>query len=816
MNKRVWSLLLACALLAGAVPARAGSVYSAGGAVGAPMTVTVSCPDDPIAVGSEVTVTVVCEGAASLAVQVVQSDSSQVFFEGGTVVFTPVMSGTHAVKGYGLDASGEYIALSDRVDFTVAGEAAPPEEEAEEEIVTITGLNSIRPDPALVRDLVSRVRDVDGIGTRQAKNAKDAENNLLYTMGTDLLRIAMNPITGTYDLFADEAFDAQRREVLERAVIEMLYGDDDGCTTWNMATGYMYKSDAELRSEYLQNVSDGVQGISIGVDMAKESFKASGEALLAKMSLDFDDALMLAGRTQVGKQAAIQMLEYEPSQLDDLIRRVKAADVTAFEKKVDVKQITDSLEKLKSVERTSTQTGPKAVNTNVSKLEAVSKGLTVISVGLDFFSLYCDIARSKQEADRGNDRLQQQGLSAALAIAGDIMSKAEILDCLMAELDKDTDLYRACATVRADLLANFEGLRSTETRKHIVETGKYTLDFACKTTLNMLVLFGGEALSEAANTVGLYYGAIVLGAHGANFILGGLTEKMNSLSEATEALTYIQQALNSIKTDNMSFFMTELYYTLAKKRLDYVTERNYLLNADYWWSNARAGKNEFLLMSAEYMIVLEQGGILSLQNSIREDFYRRAGYPAAFGNRYYEQARIPYEFYLANRFDIEIGDEPVQQYLFRSEPMLINEDIKRTTVRAIPGWMLKNSHSTQNRWVEALFQVDVGGVSYCYVVDDEWHEYFVRAADIGGISAYYRKKYHFFAGDDGFAKYKADKDGFKEEKERAYGRFDMQYLRKAKDGTYVKVRDENGLYCWLRLQEVAAYIIVSNQSFGFY
>ncbi len=816
MNKRVWSLLLACALLAGAVPARAGSVYSAGGAVGAPMTVTVSCPDDPIAVGSEVTVTVVCEGAASLAVQVVQSDSSQVFFEGGTVVFTPVMSGTHAVKGYGLDASGEYIALSDRVDFTVAGEAAPPEEEAEEEIVTITGLNGIRPDPALVRDLVSRVRDVDGIGTRQAKNAKDAEINPLYSVGTDLLKIAMNPAAGSYDLIADDVFGAQRREVLERAVLEMLYGDDDGCTTWNMATSYMYKSDAELRSEYVQNISDGVQGISIGVDLKSQAVTASGEALMNRLTFDFDRALKIAGKTQVGKQASMQMLEYEPSQLNDLIRKVKAAGDAGLEEEAVVSRVTDSLEKLKSVERTSTQAGPKAVNTTASRLEAVSTGLTVISVGLDFFSLYCDIARSKQEADRGNDRLEQQGLSAALAIAGDIMSKAEILDCLMAELDKDTDLYRACATVRADLLANFEGLRSTETRKLIVETGKYTLDFACKTTLNMIILFGEKAAAKTAGTVGLVYGLMVLGAHGANFILGGLTENMNSLSEATEALIYIQQALNSIKTDNMSFFMTELYYTLAKKRLDYVTERNYLLNADYWWSNANAGKNEFLLMSAEYMIVLEQGGILSLQNSIREDFYRRAGYPAAFGNRYYEQARIPYEFYLANRFDIEIGDEPVRQYSFQPTILSVTPPIDRTQVQGVWGWSQKLIYTTANRWVEVLFQADIEDVSYCYVVDDEWHEYFVRAADIGGTRAYYGKKYHFFAGDDGFAKYKADKDGFKEEKERAYGRFDMQYLRKAKDGTYVKVRDENGLYCWLRLQEVAAYIIVSNQSFGFY
>lgn len=125
MRRRMTCLALAVvtALLAAAAPARAGT-YRAGGAAGLPMSVTCSCPDEPIRIGSEVTVTVTCEGAASLAVQVVQPDSSQRFYDGGTVVFTPAMAGTHAVKAYGLDAAGEYVALSERVDFAV--EALPP------------------------------------------------------------------------------------------------------------------------------------------------------------------------------------------------------------------------------------------------------------------------------------------------------------------------------------------------------------------------------------------------------------------------------------------------------------------------------------------------------------------------------------------------------------------------------------------------------------------------------------------------------------------------------------------------------------------
>lgn len=120
MTKRICILVIALALLAASLPANAAT-YTAGGAAGLPMTVTCSCPDDPILVGSPVTITAACDGAASLQIQVVEPDSHQVFSDGDTFVFTPTKAGTHAVKAYGLDGNGDYLALSERVDFVVEG-----------------------------------------------------------------------------------------------------------------------------------------------------------------------------------------------------------------------------------------------------------------------------------------------------------------------------------------------------------------------------------------------------------------------------------------------------------------------------------------------------------------------------------------------------------------------------------------------------------------------------------------------------------------------------------------------------------------------
>ncbi len=796
MLRRIISLLLLVIFLTPCASARAESLSVGFASVSVANGATVR-------VGDTVTLEISSTGAVRTQLMIVPPDSSRQGMDGPVCTVTLDAPGVWAFVAYAQDSSKNTV-HSQQWRITADGDSQGSLPPALDPMITVSGLNTLFPASGLTSSLTAHVTDLTTLGSAQSGIADSNEHNPLYQLSTEFLKLAMNPITGTYDAVTGMA-GAQEKEALERAIIEMLYGTEGDITTWNLSQYFSGRSEDELNSERAQAAGDAVGSISLGTEVTKVAVTSS-HAYMANVSNQFDWAIQYV-RRGLAYDPPTLLSDYSVKDLDHLMEEVREVRTVTGADPERADLVLRDLEKYRNVKSGKTP----------ETFEKIGNGLTVLSIVLDAASLYFDLYNTWSEASRANDALRQKESVSILGIADEILSKVEILDCLLQELDENTPLYGACRTVRDDLMNGFHGLHSTETRRAISETGKYVLDFSCKTTLNLVALFGSGTAKAAAGTASLYLGAAVLGAHGANFLNGGLTEDMNSLSEATENLLFIHNALLTIRTDRMSYYMTELYYTLAKKRLDYITQRNYFMHQDYWWSDSNTGTNEYKMFSAEYQIASEQGFLLSLQNGVREDVFDQAGAPTSFPNRYYSHALPGYAFYLLHRFDVTLGSSWLWTYhfvpLLQTRTNLLPAPTLKSDIEGVPGFATVSLPLTKEEACEILFTVMIGGKEYCFAASGSGRTFLVRASEIQDLEHILESKYHFQSGSTGFDRYRLS-DTQPVQDGTVTGRFDVQYCRTFDNGVFYKVRDESGAYCYLSVDEVQKHLKRTGQIFS--
>lgn len=553
--------------------------------------------------------------------------------------------------------------------------------------------------------LAMRLRNTATSGTNKVYTqlAEEQEEYNIENAAGEALKVISNPVGGTYNAFADVIWDAQRKATLERAVVEMLYGVEYGDSTWTKLQGFV--------DEHGNNITKGNLNMASGII-------GNTNTKLSDAVKDMGSSIEYALTATQGADAVprFDVSELNADYLDDLLKQFadykdKFPVPEGANKALEYQKVTDDLTELKEM-------------LDKADLNATQKAKVTIdgvSIGMDAFVTTVQITLNHLSAANRIDELNTSENEQLYAIMSDKLQKIDVLDKLMEELRPSSPLYAACEQVRNDIENDLSMLNSTEQRDALKEDGRLITEFSCGT----IVTITGSAVGEA---VLMHTGISNVVANG---ITGGSINTAINIDETLENLTFVHEAMRDIDIFDATFYESELYYTLAKKELDYASQYNELIHNGAWFTN----KDEKEKLSCEKDIVYAQAVLLDMQNDIRKDFYGKNGMTYEESNRY--EAEVITD-YFKGKYDFKTGETPIQVYGNLNQ--ISGGKYAEMEPFRLDGWTLE-----KNTDYEILSNVkDKDGEQYLKVRDTEGNVRYVMKKDVPNADEILGEKYQLY------------------------------------------------------------------------
>ena len=609
--------------------------------------------------------------------------------------------------------------------------------------------------------------------------AQEKESGL-QNLASEALKILTDPVGGTYNAVMDGAFGKQEKDVLERAVIEMLYGIEYGNTTFSELSQIVEK-DGSFVGDFAFNVMSEVK-------------QHKTEGLSSVIQSKADSVYFAMSATGQDPKRLLEPIDFSPENLDHLIdsydrylENFEAAEGTDLRKaQSNVKKDLLDLKELSNE-------NDSAKNTKTS--------IDAIGIGVDAFFTLVSVTLNYFVADEQVEKTLSSENAALHAVASEKVQKIEILTDLMTKLDKNSALYMACEQVRKDIQNDLEGfLSSTYRRKALRESGKDVIEFSCGVAVAIEPVTS-KALGGLAGNV-LATSAIANVA--SNIITGGGVSDAIDYAETIENLTFVHNALLGMDTSDMSFFETELYYTLSKKQLDYASEMNMLVHGDSWIKR----QDEEEKLSIDMGIVRAQRNLLNSQNAIRAEYFANNGIPFKAENGF--DAGVINSYFM-DKYDLVVNNEEIPVYVdMQFYPTNIVPVSATLGFQPVGTFRKLEKHSKYE--IVAVLEKD--GVDYLKIEDTKGVVSYVKVSDVPNGRKIVQDKYSlniksgsyipvYLVKDTGFiGDIVGEKDFMYQNSDYAVGDYEMIRVVQYNEEYYYQVRDICGSEWYLKVADV--------------
>ena len=469
-----------------------------------------------------------------------------------------------------------------------------------------------------------------------ARTYKDLANDGVEFVAGELLQLISDPIGGLYDDVVQDLSGNQQNEVLQKVIVEMLYGEPSNTSTVKMlkeyADGFNFAKDSVgltfgIASDFLEGTIDKYDDIirHYAEDIDKVYSSARGTVNTEPLNLSI-----------MGPNDFKRILD----KFDDHMQSFDHGSETG-----KLMQARQHFEEVAEIAEKRPQT-----KNNKMMIEKVGIG---VDAALSLISIYLNHQQAAEEVEGlKNNSLDQIENESLYSIATTQLQKLEVLDALMEELDPDTPIYAACKTVRSDIENNFVFLSSPAAREALRKDGEVVVKFGCGTALTI----SGSALAQGISGVLLTTGLATLTTE---LTTGGAVGDAIDKHEMVQNIGVLEKAKDIIGSDNlnMGYLETELYYTIARMELDYATEINRLT---YGNDNTLSLNMEQDLLNNAFAITMSQRQLLDRQNEIRKEVAEKNGMAIDVYNPYDEDVITEYRKSLYD-FHVELDKIPVYQ-----------------------------------------------------------------------------------------------------------------------------------------------------------
>ena len=535
--------------------------------------------------------------------------------------------------------------------------------------------------------------------------AESNENDPVYQAASESLRILTDPVGGTYDLAVDLTTQAQEKEVLERALIEMLYGMEYGNTTYSELAQLVDKSgnvindcDFSIVTDLMEAkggmLTDTVQGMAESIEYAVSTTR--GAEALASFDLQFFSSEEAAHL----HDSFVQYMEQYPA-------------VEGTERFFEMQRTEQDLKELQNImEQKESQAN------STYKVKGISIGVNALFTAL---GIACNYFVAEDRVDQTKNSVNEQ----LYALTAEKLQKIQILDHLQESMDPSSMLYSACEQVKSDIENDLNDLNSTDRRKELQEDGRLLLKFSCGTAVTV---FAKSAASKIAGPVLTVTGISNVAADGLTG--GGITDARDS-ADTVENILFIHRALESMDQENLSFYQSELYYILAKKELDYASDFNRIIYGKSWLTS----RDEEERLTQDRTIIAAQKELLDAQNEIRTSFFEEKGLSFEAENNY-DPEQI--DRYLDGKYDFRTGSGgTIPSYINTNILGGIHDPVSELNLF---GWTLKDN----TRYEILAINKNDKGERILKVADTEGKVSYIKAADLPDSQELLEDKYNLY------------------------------------------------------------------------